>query len=59
MTSPQDLRKLEAANKQNVHAFNHVLDVAYGRKGKLKRELMEVEYFFPDPMLHFSDMCVV
>ncbi|KAJ7932578.1 hypothetical protein B0H13DRAFT_2307719 [Mycena leptocephala] len=37
----KDLRKLEAANKQNVHAFNHVLDVAYGRKGKLKRELME------------------
>lgn len=40
----QDLRKLEAANKQNTKAFKHVLDVAYGRKGKLKRELMEVRY---------------
>lgn len=38
----QDLRKLEAANKHHVQAFTHVLDVAYGRKGKLKRELMEV-----------------
>ncbi|KAJ6604475.1 hypothetical protein DFH09DRAFT_1122817 [Mycena vulgaris] len=37
----KDLRKLEAANKQNTKAFGHVLDVAYGRKGKLKRELME------------------
>ncbi|KAJ7107608.1 hypothetical protein C8R43DRAFT_199328 [Mycena crocata] len=37
----KDLRKLEAANKRNVKAFSHVLDVAYGRKGKLKRELME------------------
>ncbi|KAJ7139947.1 hypothetical protein C8R44DRAFT_318605 [Mycena epipterygia] len=37
----KDLRKLDAANKQNTKAFRHVLDVAYGRKGKLKRELME------------------
>ncbi|KAJ7655002.1 hypothetical protein DFH06DRAFT_487414 [Mycena polygramma] len=37
----KDLRKLEAANKRSIQAFNHILDVAYGRKGKLKRELME------------------
>ncbi|KAF7339798.1 hypothetical protein MVEN_01896300 [Mycena venus] len=37
----KDVRKLEAASKRNVQAFNHILDVAYGRKGKLKRELME------------------
>ncbi|KAJ6574931.1 hypothetical protein B0H19DRAFT_913762, partial [Mycena capillaripes] len=37
----KDLRKLEAANNRSIQAFNHVLDVAYGRKGKLKRELIE------------------
>ncbi|KAJ7786126.1 hypothetical protein B0H16DRAFT_18455 [Mycena metata] len=37
----KDLRKLEGANRRNMQAFNHVLGVAYGRKGKLKRELME------------------
>ncbi|KAK7064372.1 hypothetical protein R3P38DRAFT_2824103 [Favolaschia claudopus] len=38
----KDVRKIEAAtNKHNVEAFNHILDVAYGRKGKLKQELME------------------
>jgi hypothetical protein len=42
LTSSQDVRKLEAASKRNVQAFSHILAVAYGRKGKLKRELMEV-----------------
>ncbi|KAJ7487410.1 hypothetical protein B0H11DRAFT_1088471 [Mycena galericulata] len=37
----KDLRKLEAANNKHTRAFTHILDVAYGRKGKLKRELME------------------
>ncbi|CAK5279996.1 unnamed protein product [Mycena citricolor] len=37
----QDLRKLEKANKRDSKAFDHVLDLAYGRKGKLRRELME------------------
>ncbi|KAJ7492796.1 hypothetical protein FB451DRAFT_1022499 [Mycena latifolia] len=37
----KDLRKLEAANKQDTKAFTYILDVAYGRKGKLRRELME------------------
>ncbi|KAJ7102111.1 hypothetical protein B0H15DRAFT_312096 [Mycena belliarum] len=37
----KDLRKLEAGNNRNTKAFNHVLAVAYGRKGKLKRELMQ------------------
>ncbi|KAJ6519645.1 hypothetical protein C8R45DRAFT_29126 [Mycena sanguinolenta] len=37
----KDVRKLEAASKRSIQAFQHVLDVAYGRKGKLKRELIE------------------
>ncbi|KAJ7275220.1 hypothetical protein B0H12DRAFT_988373, partial [Mycena haematopus] len=37
----KDVRKLEAASKRSIKAFQHVLDVAYGRKGKLKRELLE------------------
>jgi hypothetical protein len=40
--SIQDVRKLEAANGGDVKAFAYILDLAYGRKGKLKRELMEV-----------------
>ncbi|KAJ7169704.1 hypothetical protein C8R46DRAFT_896854 [Mycena filopes] len=43
----KDLRKLEGANTRNMQGFNHVLDLAYGRKGKLKRELMEP--FLTDP----------
>lgn len=39
------LRKLEAANAQHYLAFDYVLNIAYGRKGKLKRELMEVRLF--------------
>ncbi|KAG6855661.1 hypothetical protein H0H87_012347 [Tephrocybe sp. NHM501043] len=37
----QDLRKIKAANDGNTKAFEHILDVAYGRKGKLKWELMK------------------
>nr|GAT47844.1 predicted protein [Mycena chlorophos] len=37
----KDVRRLEAANSKTITAFKHILDVAYGRKGKLKRELME------------------
>ncbi|KAJ7071201.1 hypothetical protein C8F01DRAFT_974769 [Mycena amicta] len=37
----KDVRKLEAANNKTTHAFTYILDVAYGRKGKLKRELIE------------------
>ena len=40
--SPQELRKLEAANNGSTAAYQHVLFLAYGRKGKLRRELMEV-----------------
>ncbi|KAK2461621.1 hypothetical protein APHAL10511_006084 [Amanita phalloides] len=43
----KDVRKLEAANRGDVKAFAHILDLAYGRKGKLKRELMEP--FLSDP----------
>jgi hypothetical protein len=38
----QDVKKLEAANKGQVKAFNHILDIAYGRKGKLRWEIMKV-----------------
>ncbi|KAF7306759.1 hypothetical protein MIND_00467600 [Mycena indigotica] len=37
----KDTRRLEAANSHKIHALDHVLKVAYGRKGKLKRELIE------------------
>jgi len=37
----KDLGKLRAANEGDHRAFQHVLDVAYGRKGKLVHELME------------------
>ncbi|KAF9650350.1 hypothetical protein BDM02DRAFT_3076107, partial [Thelephora ganbajun] len=37
----QELRKLEAANNGNNAAYQHILSLAYGRKGKLRRELME------------------
>ena len=38
----QELRKLKAANNGNSAAYEHVLFLAYGRKGKLRWELMEV-----------------
>ncbi|RDB28879.1 hypothetical protein Hypma_015714 [Hypsizygus marmoreus] len=43
----QDFRKIEAAINGNTKAFAHVLDLAYGRKGKLKWELMKP--LFSDP----------
>lgn len=42
---PQELRKLEAANNGNSAAYQHILSLAYGRKGKLRWELMEVNIF--------------
>ncbi|KZT02405.1 uncharacterized protein LAESUDRAFT_752130 [Laetiporus sulphureus 93-53] len=36
-----ELRKLQLANSGNVKKFDYVLDLAYGRKGKLKWELLE------------------
>lgn len=44
----QAVRKLEAANRGDAKAFAHILDLAYGRKGKLKRELMEVRFRYLD-----------
>jgi hypothetical protein len=41
----QDLRKMKAANGGNIDAFAHILDLAYGRKGKLKWEIMEVRHY--------------
>ncbi|KAJ2919297.1 hypothetical protein MD484_g1170, partial [Candolleomyces efflorescens] len=35
------LRKLKAANAGNYEAFESMLDLAYGRKGKLKWELLQ------------------
>ncbi|KAI0785075.1 hypothetical protein C8Q75DRAFT_868039 [Abortiporus biennis] len=37
----RELRKLESANMGKKEAMSHVLDLAYGRKGKLRRELIE------------------
>ena len=36
---------MEAANRGSVKAFNHILDLAYGRKGKLKWEIMKVRHY--------------
>ncbi|KAF9527777.1 hypothetical protein CPB83DRAFT_907377 [Crepidotus variabilis] len=41
----KSIKKLIRANAGDEHAFQHILDLAYGRKGKLKWELLE-------PMLH-------
>ncbi|PPQ62996.1 hypothetical protein CVT24_006102 [Panaeolus cyanescens] len=37
----QDVHRMTHANQGNHKAFQRVLDVAYGRKGKLRRELLE------------------
>ncbi|KAF8519101.1 hypothetical protein BU17DRAFT_47936 [Hysterangium stoloniferum] len=37
----KELRRLRRANNGEKKAMEHVLDVAYGRKGKLKHELMK------------------
>ncbi|KAF9270033.1 hypothetical protein L218DRAFT_952227 [Marasmius fiardii PR-910] len=37
----KDIAKVKAACEGGVEAFDHVLDLAYGRKGKMKRELIE------------------
>ncbi|KAF7799322.1 hypothetical protein EIP86_010554 [Pleurotus ostreatoroseus] len=37
----KELRKIEAANARDSGAYRHILDVAYGRKGKLRHEIME------------------
>lgn len=38
----QDLQRLRAANGGQSTAFDRMLDIAYGRVGKLRHELMEV-----------------
>ncbi|GLB35981.1 hypothetical protein LshimejAT787_0302690 [Lyophyllum shimeji] len=43
----KDLREVEAANNGSTKAFTHVLDLAYGRKGKLRWEIMKP--IFSDP----------
>ena len=42
----QDLHRLSAVNAGNRTAFMRLLELAYGRKGKLKWELREVWYHF-------------
>ncbi|KAF9056548.1 hypothetical protein BJ165DRAFT_1522450 [Panaeolus papilionaceus] len=37
----QDIRRIGLANQGNRKAFHRVLDIAYGRKGKLRHELLE------------------
>ncbi|KAJ8083795.1 hypothetical protein PM082_002561 [Marasmius tenuissimus] len=37
----QDMRKIQAACEGDHKAFDHVLDLVYGRKGKIKWEIMK------------------
>ncbi|KIM88552.1 hypothetical protein PILCRDRAFT_813497 [Piloderma croceum F 1598] len=37
----KDLHKLKAALRGNADAFEHILDLAYGRKGRLRWEIMK------------------
>ncbi|KAH7885951.1 hypothetical protein F5I97DRAFT_1876572 [Phlebopus sp. FC_14] len=49
----KDLRKLQLANAKRQTAFNRLLDVAYGRVGKLRWELMETVLSDPtSPLPH-------
>ncbi|KAG2755486.1 hypothetical protein P692DRAFT_20793128 [Suillus brevipes Sb2] len=45
------IQKVRAANNGNHLAFNHILDIAYGRVGRLKWELMEPLLFDPNAPL--------
>jgi hypothetical protein len=47
---------VESANTGDPKAFAHVLDLAYGRKGKLRWEMMEVSGFLPGP---FPDVLTI
>lgn len=42
LTFQQELSKLTLANNGDRHAFAHVLDLAYGRKGPLKWSILTV-----------------
>lgn len=49
--------KLETALDGNVDAFEHVLDLAYGRKGKLRWEIIKVCWqSFVIPTFHFLNI---
>ncbi|KAF7320274.1 hypothetical protein MKEN_00812000 [Mycena kentingensis (nom. inval.)] len=43
----KDARRLQSANGHKRYAFIRILDIAYGRKGKLKHELLEPFRFDP------------
>jgi len=47
----QDLLTLQAANGGHKSAFEHVLDVAYGRKGKLRWEIMKPLLYDPGALI--------
>ncbi|KAF5385528.1 hypothetical protein D9757_005436 [Collybiopsis confluens] len=49
----RDLRRIEQALEGRLDKFNYVLDLAYGRRGKLKWELMEP--FLAQPRTHLPD----
>lgn len=49
LTSQQELSKLTLANNGDRHAFAHVLDLAYGRKGPLKWSILRVRSIIPCP----------
>ncbi|KAF9020317.1 hypothetical protein BDZ89DRAFT_1164263 [Hymenopellis radicata] len=44
----REIRKLNRANCGDQQCMNHVLDLAYGRRGKLRRELLEPYTTDPD-----------
>lgn len=48
----QELGKMARGLQGNWRCFDHIIDVAYGRKGKLKHELLEVRQVVHAPTLH-------
>ncbi|KAL0071793.1 hypothetical protein AAF712_000715 [Marasmius tenuissimus] len=53
----QDMRKIQAACEGDYKAFDHVLDLVYGRKGKIKWEIMKARYLghFPPTLSPRAD----
>lgn len=41
----QDLRKLQGANTGIAKSFDYILDTAYGRRGPLRWEILDVGFY--------------
>ncbi len=41
----QNLRKLQSANTGIAKSFDYILDTAYGRRGSLKWEILDVGFY--------------